>query len=59
MFDFWHTQKVDYLRRHNCLNFNAMRHFGVPNRIIKQVLLEEVCREVGFHINFLCDCFTI
>ena len=53
VFDFWYRQKVNYLRRHDCLNFDAMRNMGVPSRIIKRVLLEELCDEVRYEVDFV------
>lgn len=51
MLDFWHNYKVRYLRRNNTLDFDSMREFSVPSRIIKEVLLSEVVNEIGMLRN--------
>ncbi|AYQ57243.1 hypothetical protein MS2017_1559 [Bathymodiolus thermophilus thioautotrophic gill symbiont] len=44
--DFWHNYKVHYLRRNNTLNFDSMKEFSIPSRIIREVLLNEVVNEM-------------
>lgn len=46
MLNLWQQCKLGYLRKNNQLEFDSMRRFGLPNEIIKHVLLDEISKEI-------------